>query len=62
MTFAYRITPLNNDDAEYLWFLLRTIESQNWERFWTAIHSDPNAFQLIALKVSISAELNGMTM
>ncbi|KAL3815310.1 hypothetical protein ACHAXA_006812 [Cyclostephanos tholiformis] len=61
MTFAYRITPLNIDDAEYLWFLLRTIESQNWERFWTAIHSDPNAFQLIALKVSISAELNGMT-
>jgi hypothetical protein len=53
---------LNENEAEYLSFLLGIIEAQNWEAFGYAICSNPADFQWFARKISRLSELNGMTM
>ena len=52
---------LNDDEIEYLSFLLGTIDEQNWHALRYAILSNPIVFQSFCRTVSRSEELNGMT-
>lgn len=52
---------LNDEELEYLAFLLGTIDEQNWHAFGHAVVSNPSVFKTFARKISKSSELNGMT-